>query len=138
VRAKQTGVYVFKNLEGLYKVGYTDDLERRKRHLEKALGQPLELAIFAESAFGFVVETILHKKFQDKWDHGEWYRLGQDDLSFIQELADGGDITSFFWACKVLMDDYIRDHPDEYAEVVKWAEGQAARVDEAHAKPPTT
>lgn len=72
---------------GLYKIGYSDDPIRRLSELQRDSAFPLRIeATFAVfSGTGPVFEKMLHLAFAGCRTHGEWFRLGSDDLLFFEQ-----------------------------------------------------
>lgn len=83
VQAKPTWVY-FMRREVLIKIGYSNDPDRRA----VALGATLLAKMSGDSKS----ESLLHRKFQHLWVHGEWFRPGGDLIAFINHLRGADDL----------------------------------------------
>jgi hypothetical protein len=72
-------VYLLKERPGHYKIGVSDDPERRVYELTKGPYKPLlESKIQTDDPFG--VEAYWHKRFEEKWMRGEWFKLNVADV----------------------------------------------------------
>lgn len=69
----------------LVKIGWTDNPERRLRHLQT--GSPVPLKLLALFEGGHIVEAELHRRFADKRQHGEWFDLGQDPVGVVSPFV---------------------------------------------------
>ncbi|MER7692630.1 GIY-YIG nuclease family protein [Streptomyces sp. NPDC097610] len=69
----------------LVKIGWTDNPERRLRHLQTGSPVPLELLALFEG--GHIVEAELHRRFADKRRHGEWFDLGSDPVGTVSPFV---------------------------------------------------
>ena len=82
---KDSFIYVaIDKKNGLYKIGYTTNVEQRESGLKK-LNSDIE---FKDVYAGlFSDENALHKHFkkQNKWAYGEWFKLDHLDLGFIAD-----------------------------------------------------
>ncbi|MFJ8028453.1 GIY-YIG nuclease family protein [Streptomyces sp. NPDC096311] len=69
----------------LVKIGWTDNPERRLRHLQTGSPVPLELLALFEG--GHIAEAELHRRFADKRRHGEWFDLGSDPVGAVSPFV---------------------------------------------------
>ncbi|WP_327259821.1 MULTISPECIES: GIY-YIG nuclease family protein [unclassified Streptomyces] len=69
----------------LVKIGWTDNPERRLRHLQT--GSPVPLRLLAIFEGGNIVEAELHRRFADKRRHGEWFDLGPDPVGAVSPFV---------------------------------------------------
>ncbi|MFJ9493996.1 GIY-YIG nuclease family protein [Streptomyces sp. NPDC101224] len=69
----------------LVKIRWSDNPERRLRHLQTGSPVPLQLLALFES--GAVMETALHRQFADKRRHGEWFDLGSDPVAVVSPFV---------------------------------------------------
>lgn len=67
---------------GLYKIGFTTNVESRQNGLKK-LNSGIEFKTVYPGRMSD--ERLLHKHFKkcDKWAYGEWFKLDQKDLAYI-------------------------------------------------------
>lgn len=82
-------IYVIQDVESnppLYKVGYTDNVERRFKQLQSGNSRQLELIIHFEGTRE--TEKELHGKFKSKKKHvqgsREWFYLDYEDILFLK------------------------------------------------------
>ena len=78
-------VYLIRSAN-LVKIGISNDVEKRMKGLYGNSPTPMELV----DAFGpfsdkdaYKIERYMHKLYKDKNDHGEWFRINDDDVSNI-------------------------------------------------------
>lgn len=81
-------IYVAENL-GLYKIGYTRNLEARLRNIQTNSASPITIITAYHVDNMLNEERILKARFKDKCAHGEWFRLTEEDQNFIQTRKDG-------------------------------------------------
>ena len=83
-------VYLFRNEDGVHKIGITINLVKRQKQLELEHG-PLELVTFIEAEDRFALERVLHTRYASKQykigHHVEWFSLDSDDVKHIIKLA---------------------------------------------------
>lgn len=90
-------VYFIRNSgTGNIKIGKADNPDQRLRTLQTATPSPLELMVTIRVTRNvFAVEGDLHRRFAHlRFEEGggtEWFRPGQDLLSFIEDLRVGED-----------------------------------------------
>lgn len=88
------GVYVVGNLEaGYYKIGWTENIQKRVKALNSSAPWPMELvaAFPCPDRVRFESEQYLHNRFAHKATNTEWFRLDREDIEAIlklQELPD--------------------------------------------------
>jgi len=94
-------IYLIENTIGnetRYKIGYTNNLERRKKQLET--GNPGEMNIIKSffTKWNRKLESRIHKKFLINNIKNEWFILNNNDIdSFINEcikMEDNFDLMS--------------------------------------------
>jgi len=74
----------------LVKIGWTDNPERRLRHLQT--GSPVPLKILAVFEGGAIVEAKLHCRFAEKRQHGEWFDLGPDPVAAVRPFVKAAQV----------------------------------------------
>jgi len=85
---KLTGhIYVFRN-DKYYKIGRTNDVERRLKQLSHNLPTPLEVICTIPSDDLIKDEQELHSRFDDKRTKGEWFKLSQEDVTWLKTLSE--------------------------------------------------
>lgn len=82
-------LYLIKNsTHGLYKLGYSDDVQRRLNDLQRESAYALELVAewrcpkVCVRAF----ESLLHDKLSYCRTHGEWFAIDDETLAEIEQL----------------------------------------------------
>ena len=87
---KKSYVYLIcDSSQELFKIGVTRNLySKRMKQLQTGNGTELHLVNFHETFYPFAVEKHLHLKFQDKREHGEWFKLNIDDLKQFQTICE--------------------------------------------------
>ena len=76
-------VYVVSASGMLYKIGKTNDIDKRFRGLELMSPIPLTLIHTIESQEALKLEAELHKKYNHCRSHGEWFNLSKNELDEI-------------------------------------------------------
>ncbi len=79
-RDRTTCVYFIRSGD-LIKIGYTSDLEERKRNLQ--VNNPTIVEIIKTIPGGYQEEQQLHQKFAHLNKTGEWFYAAQELLDFI-------------------------------------------------------
>ena len=81
-------VYFIEAENGLVKIGRSDDISRRFADL--VFMSPVRLYLrHAIKASNYVrAERHLHNQFSMKRDHGEWFRLSEDELEWVKGLRN--------------------------------------------------
>ena len=75
---KQDYLYIIEN-NGLYKIGYTSDWNKRYKNYKTHLGE-VNLIYLTNQDDCFELEVELHKMFILYRETGEWFNLNNDDL----------------------------------------------------------
>jgi len=74
---------------GIYKIGLTSDVDRRLRDMQTAC----PFVLYAFRAYTVInpaaVEAMLHAFFHKKRLKGEWFRLNEVDLQYIDDALEG-------------------------------------------------
>jgi len=81
-------VYLLKG-ERYYKIGLSSNVNRRMEEISPRLPFETELicTIATEDMHG--LEAQLHELYAGKRANGEWFKLSDEDVAYIKELADG-------------------------------------------------
>lgn len=79
-------VYLIRAANGLVKIGYTQDVARRFYSLTNTSPIALELIGCIETAIAETIEAELHQQYAHVREHGEWFRLSDND---VQEILGG-------------------------------------------------
>lgn len=67
-------IYIIKNYWGHFKIGMTGDIKTRMNDLSVGNSMPLKLVqLYAKKGRVRLVESLLHKKYQDIRLNGEWF-----------------------------------------------------------------
>jgi Rha family phage regulatory protein len=86
--AKSDKVYVLKHIgfEGFYKIGITNDTNKRIEQL--STGSPLGVERIAEfqNKDAKKTESLIHDKFNEQRRNGEWFELTKEQLSMALKL----------------------------------------------------
>jgi hypothetical protein len=81
-------VYILKADNGIYKIGRTINLDNRIFDIGIKVPMKIDLYHSFISSDYINAEKILHEKFSDKRDHGEWFHLTKNDLTYISGIGD--------------------------------------------------
>lgn len=80
-------VYLLMTETGRYKIGRTNNPERRKTEFEKILSVKVELVCVIACENMWHLEEDLHYKFSTKRQEGEWFDLSPEDIECIKVMA---------------------------------------------------
>ncbi len=69
-----------------YKIGKAVDVERRRKRLALELDRDITLLHVIFSTDYTRAELELHRKYEDKCLHGEWFALDQDDVAWLMSI----------------------------------------------------
>jgi len=83
-------IYLGFDASGLFKIGITNDVEKRLRQFRTA-NPTFFLLLHIPVEHPAVVEVELHTKFSDKRVRGEWFCLDGGDLLYIYDRLLGED-----------------------------------------------
>jgi hypothetical protein len=81
-------VYLLSCEEGYFKIGRTNNPERRLDELHTLPPFKFELEHTIPADDMKAAEKELHQRFAEKRVNGEWFRLGVEDVSFIKALTE--------------------------------------------------
>lgn len=76
-------LYIVASASGLFKIGYTNDIENRVSQIKSASPVKCELLISIKCDNAEFQEKEYHQTFQKKRVRGEWFALSRKDLSSI-------------------------------------------------------
>jgi len=85
------GVYIIGNKKaGLYKIGYSTNIESRFETLQAYSLCPLEIAMTVRCLRKYLraLEKYLHKTYAEKRKHGEWFALTLNDISRCKDFIE--------------------------------------------------
>lgn len=77
-------IYLVRAENGLIKIGYSEDVQRRFNLLNTSSPVALELLWFLKSARARAIEAKLHNLYASKRIRGEWFALTIDDVEQIK------------------------------------------------------
>ena len=82
-------VYLFCDpSQDLYKIDVTKNLySKRMKQLQTGNGTELHLVKYHETSYPYRIEQFLHNNFKNKQEHGEWFRLSNEDISSFETLC---------------------------------------------------
>lgn len=84
---QQGDIYLLKG-SMLYKIGKSIHTEKRKKRIEKQVGEQLELLHTITSNDYTRAEVTLHKRYEHCHRHGEWFKLGPDEVIEILQIRE--------------------------------------------------
>ena len=89
-------VYIIKAENGLYKIGKSITPTSRISTLRTASPVDVQMYRIFKSSDYHYAEEVLHDQFSEKRERGEWFRLSEEDLKYLDAYV-GND--HFFWLC---------------------------------------
>lgn len=91
-RAKKRYVYMFKSGENKYKIGVSENVERRLKELNER-PYPVELFAVSEKPFyrAFEVERFLHEIHEDDRISGEWFEINEECANLTACVVQSAD-----------------------------------------------
>lgn len=82
-------VYLVWADNNLHKIGKAKNVDARVTEFGIKLPVKTSLIHSFKSDHYDLAELFLHKKFEGKREHGEWFRLDQEDIDYICSIQDG-------------------------------------------------
>ena len=82
----QEGFVYLMQWEDEYKIGKAVDVERRQKRLARELDRDITVLHRIFSADYTRAEFDLHRKYDDKRLHGEWFALDDDDVTWLMSI----------------------------------------------------
>jgi hypothetical protein len=84
-------VYLMANREhGLFKIGYTWDVAKRRKDIEREIPIPFPIEVVSTwDTYHFQeLEATLHRTVADKRVKGEWFKLSAEDVKEVFRFAE--------------------------------------------------
>lgn len=92
---------------GLVKIGHSTQVGNRMQSMQA--GCPVKLVLDGSCVGGEREERSLHKLFADVREHGEWFRLDEDDIKELKEiLADEKELAGVVHQFMLKLPPYLR------------------------------
>jgi hypothetical protein len=115
-KVKRPCVYLMSSNTGLYKIGKTTNIDKR---LYDFTTLPLGIALVRHWEVDNYdnLESELHSYFRDKRDDGEWFRLTEDDVAFLNSYRNGDEL---YKPISSVTSERLRKHfEDTYGDRIK-------------------
>jgi len=86
---KESYVYLICDpAQNLYKIGVTKNMyTKRMKQLQTGNGSELHLVNYHKTFYPYRIELLLHNKFHNKREHGEWFSLEMEDITSFNETC---------------------------------------------------
>ncbi len=81
-------IYVVKAANGLYKIGMAVNVAKRLHEIRALSPVPVILVHAFRTECMLRTEQSLHKKFEATRDHGEWFRLDENQVKWLKSLDE--------------------------------------------------
>lgn len=86
-RVAPGNIYLISINNEYYKIGYAKDVAKRISYMQVSCPYPIELTHIIVTEHTIRLETMLHRRYQDKHVQGEWFRLTHEDVADICSIA---------------------------------------------------
>lgn len=91
---KQCFVYAIRDKgNDRYKIGHTDNIQRRIKQLQTGNSEPLEIIYYRRFDNCIKVETTLHQIFSAYRKRGEWFSLSRQSKEILQMIFTQTNLT---------------------------------------------
>lgn len=80
-------IYLISVNDEYYKIGYAKDVAKRIAYMQVSCPYSIELTHIIVTEHTIRLETMLHRRYQDKHVQGEWFMLTQADVADICSIA---------------------------------------------------
>lgn len=97
-----------------YKIGHSNNLDRRISQISPVLPFPLELVSSIRSDHRQKLEAYMHRKFASKRLEGEWFALDKDDIALFDECGPEVNALDLFEMTDPLILDLGSDRLSHY------------------------
>lgn len=84
-------VYVIGDTYGNYKIGLSNNFEKRLNSYRTAMPNEPEVIAVIKTKDMSGLEKLLHKKYNDRHLKNEWFRLTKLDLDYLKKLESGAN-----------------------------------------------
>lgn len=82
------GVYIIGHERLGWKIGYSADVDQRKKELQTAAGDELEIHHVIEIEGNIrQAEAYFHHQYRHRHKYGEWYHLTETELKFLRSIS---------------------------------------------------
>jgi hypothetical protein len=82
-------VYVIGDTYGNYKIGFTNDFEKRLNSYRTSMPNEPEVIAIIKTKDMSGLEKRLHNKYKDRHIKNEWFKLTKSDLEYLKSLESG-------------------------------------------------
>lgn len=88
-------VYVIKEEHGLIKIGFSNNVVKRFATLNQIIPYKLELLCYKYCDDPKTFEQNLHEMFHKCRKHGEWFRLDNKQIKYLERIMDNPNRYSY-------------------------------------------
>jgi hypothetical protein len=82
-------IYLIRAENGLYKIGKAKNVSTRMQPFSVSFPMKWDLVYSFQANDYNYAEALLHQRYANKRDVGEWFKLSIDDVEYIKSLQDG-------------------------------------------------